>query len=120
MIKHKYRAWNVEEKIMHDVAFPSWNGVMEVWQDNKPQSKIQYLSMAGTEEEGVLEQYIGLKDCKRTKEYPEGQEIYEGDIIRFTFECDIETHILTGLVEYNNDGYFQVVSKCLYLMNSTG
>jgi len=25
--------------------------------------------------------YIGLKDKKRTKEYPEGQEIYEGDIV---------------------------------------
>lgn len=26
-------------------------------------------------------QFIGLKDFKRTKEYPEGQEIYEGDYI---------------------------------------
>ena len=25
-------------------------------------------------------QYTGLKDSKRTKEYPEGQEIYEDDI----------------------------------------
>lgn len=30
----------------------------------------------------VLMQYTGLKDSKRTKEYPEGQEIYEGDIVR--------------------------------------
>lgn len=28
-------------------------------------------------------QYIGLRDCKRTKEYPEGQMIFEGDICRF-------------------------------------
>jgi uncharacterized phage protein (TIGR01671 family) len=27
-------------------------------------------------------QYTGLKDCKRTEEYPEGQEIYEGDIVK--------------------------------------
>ena len=27
-------------------------------------------------------QYTGLKDSKRTEEYPEGQEIYEGDIIK--------------------------------------
>ncbi len=27
-------------------------------------------------------QYTGLKDNKRTAEYPEGQEIYEGDIVK--------------------------------------
>lgn len=27
-------------------------------------------------------QYTGLKDSKRTEKYPEGQEIYEGDIIK--------------------------------------
>ncbi|MFA5196196.1 MAG: YopX family protein [Bacteroidales bacterium] len=27
-------------------------------------------------------QYVGLNDSKRTKEYPEGQEIYEGDFIK--------------------------------------
>ena len=26
-------------------------------------------------------QYTGLRDSKRTKEYPNGQEIYEGDIV---------------------------------------
>ena len=26
-------------------------------------------------------QYTGLKDNKRTKEFPDGQEIYEGDIV---------------------------------------
>jgi hypothetical protein len=28
-------------------------------------------------------QYTGLRDCKRTADYLEGQEIYEGDIIRY-------------------------------------
>ena len=27
-------------------------------------------------------QYTGLKDKKRTKEFPDGQEIYEGDIVK--------------------------------------
>ena len=27
-------------------------------------------------------QYTGLKDSKRTEEYPEGQKIYEGDIVK--------------------------------------
>ena len=32
-------------------------------------------------------QYTGLKDCKRTEEYPEGQEIYEGDIVEGYKPC---------------------------------
>ncbi len=31
-----------------------------------------------------LMQYTGLKDSKHTKEYPEDQEIYEGDILKQT------------------------------------
>jgi len=30
----------------------------------------------------IMMQYTGLKDRKRTKKYPEGQEIYEGDILK--------------------------------------
>jgi hypothetical protein len=30
-------------------------------------------------------QYIGLKDNKRTKEYPEGQMIFEGDISKYNY-----------------------------------
>ena len=32
---------------------------------------------------GTEAQFTGLKDCKRTEEFPEGQEIYEGDIVDF-------------------------------------
>ena len=35
-----------------------------------------------TAEKFEIVEYTGLKDCKRTKEYPEGQEIYEGDIVK--------------------------------------
>ena len=38
---------------------------------------------------GTVGQYTGLKDSKRTKEYPEGQEIYEGDKIIATFYNEI-------------------------------
>lgn len=30
-------------------------------------------------------QYIGLRDAKRTEEFPEGEEIYTGDILKHTF-----------------------------------
>ena len=39
---------------------------------------------------GVLMQYTGLHDCKRTKKYPKGQEIYVGDIYKWLgYEVDM-------------------------------
>jgi hypothetical protein len=35
-------------------------------------------------------QFTGLRDCKRTEEYPEGQEIYEGDILRVPAKDEYE------------------------------
>ncbi len=42
-------------------------------------------------------QQVGLKDKKRTKEFPEGQEIYKGDIVEFNVVVPIwdeEKHIV--------------------------
>ena len=44
-------------------------------------------------------EYTGLKDKKRTKEYPEGQEIYEGDIVR----TDNFNGVHTFIVKYENE-----------------
>lgn len=44
-------------------------------------------------------QYTGLKDCKRTEECPDGQEIYEGDIVnRLTNDAVFET----GVVQWSD------------------
>lgn len=40
-------------------------------------------------------QFTGLKDNERTKEYPEGKEIYEGDIISYK----------NAVIEWGEDGY---------------
>lgn len=52
-------------------------------------------------------QYTGLRDSVRSKEYPKGQEIYEGDIVRATGgECR------NGMWEYD---YTEVVSDIRYI-----
>lgn len=43
--------------------------------------QIYHMGMNVTDRFEVM-QYTGLNDCKRTKEYPNGQPIYEGDIIK--------------------------------------
>ena len=54
--------------------------------------------------DGIIEQYIGLRDCKRTEEYPEGQEIYEGDKIQ-GIHLDYYDHEKTiAIVEWDESG----------------
>jgi len=42
--------------------------------------EVLYLKFPLTNDFPIM-QYIGLNDCKRTKDYPDGQPIYEGDIV---------------------------------------
>ena len=54
-------------------------------------------------ERPIFMQYTGLKDSKRTKEYPEGQEIYEGDYLRckqYIGGNFVEYHLELGYVEF--------------------
>ena len=68
----KFRAWDRRRKKMHMVGAIVWdNGkIVEVDADNGDLIK-RY----------ELMQFTGLTDSKRIENYPEGQEIYEGDIL---------------------------------------
>lgn len=49
-------------------------------------------------------EYIGLRDCKRTEEYPEGQMIFEGDIIN---GCNsLHEDRLIYQVVYEENGFY--------------
>ena len=78
--------------------------------------------VSGTAEDGTiflfqdmgaeLVEYIELKDCKRTKKYPEGQMIFEGDILKVMnpnserdTDCVVEWDKRGGYVCEPADGY---------------
>jgi uncharacterized phage protein (TIGR01671 family) len=66
----------------------------------------------GSQYENVeIVQWTGLRDSKRTAKYPEGQRIYEGDVIKFVWETDscwgkAGTH--KGYIRFDG-GVFEVV-----------
>lgn len=54
-------------------------------------------------------QYTGLKDSTRTEEFPEGKEIYVGDIVRFEIDHGAEgidsSEVVEAEVIYASCGY---------------
>ena len=74
----KFRAWDKETKEMFDMVTVACKR-----EDRWPPLYIKDGIINGIDHQDyVLMQYTGLRDSKRTKEYPNGQEIYEGDIVR--------------------------------------
>lgn len=55
----------------------------------------------------IVIQYTGLKDKKRTEEYPDGQDIYEGDICHFGYHYngDYSVSANSGIVKYEDGCY---------------
>lgn len=58
-------------------------------------------------------QYTGMRDCKRTEEYPEGQMIFEGDIVKGTIVRDLgggkHTKTVIGIVGYDSFGMLGII-----------
>ena len=67
--KRHYILPYIEEKIGFDERYQEW---IEV-------------------DPATVGQYTGLKDSNRTEEYPEGQEICEGDIVQYHPEANMGT-----------------------------
>lgn len=78
----KFRAWDKKTKRMLTPEYTETVMALMGWS-------------GGEDEDYIYMQFTGLKDLKRTKEYPEGQEIYEGDIV--------ETGDRIGYVRYRAD-----------------
>jgi uncharacterized phage protein (TIGR01671 family) len=86
----KFRGFSVEEKKMYNPAFPTWNGGVEVWRNNKPQTTTEcYYSQNGPADQMILMEYINKKDMNNKKVYVGDCMLVEEYVIGFVF-FDIE------------------------------
>ena len=87
----KFRAWHTDEDVKEMDYSPEIHGE---WSTIDINEEIRLCGESGY----ILMQYTGLNDSKRTEEFPDGQPIYEGDIIEFDKQ------------EWGGDGNIHVVS----------
>jgi len=73
------------------------------WEIGKPSHGIINRNSFFVVMSGTVGQYTGLRDSKRTEEYPEGQRIFEGDVL---FESGIEGFL--GVVNWDKSGSWVV------------
>ena len=83
--KIKFRAWDKEKNKM---VINSWRMKIDMfgnilWSIDHYDGTLNLIEREeiNGNDRFELMQFTGLRDSKRTAEYPEGQEIYEGDIV---------------------------------------
>ena len=94
----KFKAWvecNLDNIPSYMNYTPEFHGEINViFKRNEEEPRVAYGSKI------TYLQFSGLRDNKRTEEYPEGREIYEGDIFRHQFSDKIRGIVKFG--EYQN------------------
>ena len=104
----KFRAWdNLNKKMLQvpTLYFDDTNYVASTIREHN-----NFLSV---NEEAELMQFTGLRDKKRTEEYPNGQEIFEGDLVR---HFEVITRVV--IFKYGAFGYESENGFISYAENS--
>ncbi|WP_179223760.1 YopX family protein [Paenibacillus tyrfis] len=135
----KFQAWDEKLKVMfpvHELRFDKFcetltylSGVDIHHKDSDFQGDVFYggsaQKLTGTPpvRRFKLRQYTGLRDSKRTKEYPNGQEIYDGDVVKAREQSNMATftgyvHFLNGQYWVNYIGYESYYVPLIQLVNA--
>lgn len=103
----KFRAWHKLFAEMFDVTALEMSDKVIDYIGGKNLTR-QYQSDANTIKEIILMQFTGRQDDTGIHEV-QGIDIYEGDLITLFYEEDIFSGQVQGYVEWNDDGYWQIM-----------
>lgn len=93
MDRLNFRAWDVINKVMYPIAFPTWNGAVEGKKDFVNHT-VEVIDSDGDDAPRVM-QFTGLFDRW-------GKDIYEGDIIEADVNCIFDQGRKACAVEFKN------------------
>lgn len=83
--KIKFRVWDRSIKKMHVCGEDGHDSVLFDQDGTMQYYNLQNGEGSGEHGDYELMQYTGLRDATRNQEYPNGKDIYEGDIVKQTY-----------------------------------